>query len=156
MNTFFLLVADDDKDDCFLFEEALKQLPVSTRLSFVHDGNELLQHLLVFKPLADIIFLDLNMPRKNGFTSLVEIKNNEKLRHIPVVVFSTSADRYIIDRLYQHGADFYITKPNNFDELKNLIHLAIDKVAEVSTPKPSVVEFVLSAHGAGDKHNRVR
>lgn len=146
MKTFFLLVADDDMDDCFLFEDAVKQLPVSTRLSFVHDGVQLLHTLLADEPLPDIIFLDLNMPRKNGFASLVEIKNNEKLRHIPVVVFSTSSEKDILERLYHDGANYYITKPKDFGHLKNLILLAINKVAEASPVKPSPVEFVLSAY----------
>lgn len=145
MKTLFILVADDDKDDCFLFEDSLKQLPLSTRLSFVHDGIQLIQHLVGYEPLPDIIFLDLNMPRKNGFTSLLELKSNEKYKHIPVVVSSTSDEQNIIDQLYQHGAAYYITKPSSFGQLKKLIYLAIKKITETNPVKPSAVEFVLSA-----------
>ncbi len=153
MKNLFVLVADDDMDDCFLFEDAIKQLPVSTRLSFVHDGDQLMQHLFTFEPLPDIIFLDLNMPRKNGFTSLHEIKSNEKIGHIPVVVFSTSSNKNIIERLYEEDANYYITKPNDFGQLKKLILLAINKVTKTKAGKPSAVEFVLSAQDNSDQQN---
>lgn len=119
MRTFFLLVADDDMDDCFLFEDAIKQLPVSTRLSFVHDGNQLMQHLYTFEPLPDIIFLDLNMPRKNGFTSLQEIKSNEKIGHLPVVVFSTSSKKPLLNGFMSKALIITLLNPMILASLKN-------------------------------------
>ncbi len=74
-----LLLADDDTDDCFFFKEALEELPVSAKFTFVNDGVQLMQLLIVNDTsLADALFLDLNMPRKNGFECLSEIKIIDK------------------------------------------------------------------------------
>ncbi|MEO7531116.1 MAG: response regulator, partial [Sediminibacterium sp.] len=100
-----LLLADDDKDDCDLFKDALDELPVSAQLETVHDGEQLMQLLVSKKDqLPQLIFLDLNMPRKNGFECLSEIKHNESLKHLPVIVFSTSFDIDIVNLLYANGA----------------------------------------------------
>ena len=72
-----ILLADDDLDDCLFFKEALEGMPVNTHLTAVHDGEQLMQLLANEKiKLPDILFLDLNMPRKNGFECLTEIKQN--------------------------------------------------------------------------------
>ena len=96
-----ILLADDDTDDCIFFENALKEICIETNLAIVHDGEQLLKYLLENSSRAlaiDVIFLDLNMPRKNGFESLAEIKENDNLKHIPVVMFSTSYPR---DLMYE-------------------------------------------------------
>ena len=86
-----ILLADDDTDDCIFFENALGELLLSTNLTTVHDGEQLM--LLLTKNSTenfDVLFLDLNMPRKNGITCLDEIKHTDKLKSIPVIIFSTS------------------------------------------------------------------
>ena len=110
-----LLLADDDKDDCLLFKEVLEVLPLDAKLATVSNGAELMFKLneLGYE-LPDIIFLDLNMPRKNGFDCLTEIKQNSKLKHLPVIIISTSFEQDVIDLLFLAGAHHYIHKPNNF------------------------------------------
>ncbi|MBC8110037.1 MAG: response regulator [Verrucomicrobia bacterium] len=86
-----LLLADDDKDDRFFFEEALEELQVSIHLTTVNDGEQLTQLLIqqmtkLPNQLPDVLFLDLNMPRKNGFECLAEIKRTKKLQHLPVII----------------------------------------------------------------------
>src|SRR5689334_12363186 len=110
-----ILLADDDKDDCFLFREALSELPIVTELSTVGDGEELMIYLSEHKNnLPDVLFLDLNMPRKNGFECLTEIKHNEETRDLTVIMFSTSYPRDMhyeedmIKLLYNIGAKDYI------------------------------------------------
>lgn len=74
-----LLLADDDMDDCMLFEDALKELPVSASLFAVYDGVQWMNYLMTqLHDLPDLIFPDLNIPRKSGFECLSEIKLNEK------------------------------------------------------------------------------
>ncbi len=98
-----LLLADDDKDDCNFFKEALEELPVIAKLTVVNDGVQLMQFLSAKEEtLPDALFLDLNMPLKNGFDCLKEIKLNEKLKQLPVVIFSTSFDAEVATLL--HGA----------------------------------------------------
>ena len=89
--------------------------------------------------LPDVLFLDLSMPRKTGYECLTEIKENEKLKHLPVVVFSTSFPRDgkyeqdMINMLRDIGAHDYVRKPGGFEELKEVIHQALIRVAEKKT-----------------------
>lgn len=89
-----LLLADDDPDDCTFFEDALKASLVPATVHIVNDGLELMQYLKGPEDkLPEMLFLDLNMPKKSGFECLDEIKSNETFKHLPVIIFSTSPDR---------------------------------------------------------------
>ena len=126
-----ILLADDDFDDCHFFKEALEALPQSTALTTVHDGDELMNYLTEnAEGLPHVLFLDINMPRKNGFECLSEIKNNETLKDLPVVMFSTAGAQDKINILFKNGADVYIRKPSNFAQLVQVIHHALPMAAE--------------------------
>jgi len=125
-----VLLADDDKDDCFLFKEAFEELGIPARLTTVHDGEELMQLLNKKEKLPGILFLDLNMPCKNGFICLTEIKQDQELKELPVVILSTSFQQEKVEQLHKEGAQHYVCKPNEFSHLKNLIHRAISKPPE--------------------------
>src|SRR5580698_1127062 len=95
-----IMLADDDPDDRYFFEEALRDFPLPTQLTVVHDGEQLIQLLTnEVNELPHILFLDLNMPRKNGFECLSEIKTSEKLKQLPVIVFSTSFEQEVVNML---------------------------------------------------------
>lgn len=133
-----ILLADDDKDDRLFFENALKEITIPTQLKTVNDGEELMDYLgKNLKHLPDILFLDLSMPRKTGYECLTEIKENIKLKSIPVVVFSTSYSRdkvyelNLANRLFEIGAQNYIRKPGDFIQLKNIIELSLTKLLEL-------------------------
>lgn len=105
-----ILLADDDKDDRFLFQKALKALPVITNLTTVYNGVQLMKYLSEnSEHLPDVLFLDINMPCKNGFECLLEKKEFGMLKDLPVVMFSTSYprdlnyERYIIKSLLEMG-----------------------------------------------------
>ena len=132
-----ILLADDDTDDCIFFKEALDELPLSTHLTVVHDGEQLMQLLKnETNEFPDVLFLDLNMPRKNGFECLCEIKENEKLKDLLVVMFSTSFPRDrkyeedMINRLLKIGAHDFIRKSDNLAQLKEFIHQVINRAVE--------------------------
>lgn len=134
---FNILLADDDIDDRFFFSKALKEIPLLTNLTVVHDGEELMNYLEKnTENLPDILFLDLSMPRKTGFECLYEIKDNEKLKDMPVVMFSTSFpsdntyEQGMIETLKKIGAQDYIRKPGDFKLLKELIHNIITQEIE--------------------------
>lgn len=134
---FNILLADDDIDDRFFFSKALKEIPLLTHLTVVHDGEELMNYLEKnLNNIPDILFLDLSMPRKTGFECLYEIKDNEKLKDIPVVMFSTSFpsdntyEQGMIETLKKIGAHDYIRKPSDFTLLKELIHNIISQEIE--------------------------
>ncbi|MDP1746731.1 MAG: response regulator [Bacteroidota bacterium] len=138
-----ILLADDDRDDRFMFQKALKALPVTTNLTTVYDGVQLMKYLSEnSEHLPDVLFLDINMPRKNGFECLLEIKESETLKELPVVMFSTSYprdmnyERDIINSLLEMGAYDYIRKPDDFSQLKQTISNAI----AIATGNSSLIE----------------
>ena len=117
-----ILLADDDTDDCLFFKDAIGELLPSTNFKAVHDGEQLMQLLTdETNQLPDVIFLDLNMPRKNGFECLAEIKQNKKLKNLPVVIFSTSFEQEVVNLLYDNGAQYFIRKPSEFALFKKII-----------------------------------
>jgi CheY-like chemotaxis protein len=142
-----ILLADDDLDDCHLFDKALKALSLSTNLTIVHNGEQVIHYLAGNSDhRPDVLFLDLSMPRKTGFECLSEIRENEKLKKLPVIMFSTSYPRNLeyeqdmIDTLFKIGADDYIRKPGNFEELKASIHKALIMVMKKSeAPGPTAI-----------------
>ncbi|SJZ40048.1 response regulator [Sediminibacterium ginsengisoli] len=124
-----ILLADDDEDDRLIFLEALQDVAGGLQLTTVSGGEqlmELLQQEPPFRP--DLLFLDLNMPCKNGYECLQEIKNSDDLKKIPVIIFSTSLQPKSIEHVYQHGAALYIVKPVSFSDLRHMLEkvLAMD------------------------------
>jgi len=125
-----LLLADDDTDDCIFFKEALEDLPVNTKLTTVNDGVQLMQHLSgIENNLPHVLYLDLNMPRKSGFDCLTEIMLHKKFKTIPVIIFSTSFDLEVINFLKEKGAAYYIRKPAEFANLKNVIFKSLNLIS---------------------------
>jgi CheY-like chemotaxis protein len=144
--TLHLLLADDDKDDRFFFKEALKQLPVESKLTTVEDGEKLLNYLYKTKQLPDLLFLDLNMPRKNGGECLGEIKSDKRLSAIPVIIYSTYLHDEVADVLYKDGAHYYLKK-NDITEL----HKAISQILTLlkrNPEQPPRDEFIISLQEA--------
>jgi CheY-like chemotaxis protein len=135
MITLHIILADDDIDDRSFFEKALKEIPILNRLTMVNDGEELMNFLHMNSDhLPDVLFLDLSMPRKTGFECLSEIKEDEKLKVLPVIMLSTSFPRdnkyeqNIINMLYTIGAMDYIRKPGDYQTLKQVIQTTLIKV----------------------------
>lgn len=140
-----LLLADDDEDDCVFFKEALDELLLPVSLVTVNDGVQLMDFLYdkSVENLPDILFLDLNMPRKNGFECLTEIKKIVSLQHLPIIIFSTSLDMTIVDTVYEKGALYYIRKPGDFSKLKKVIGNALAITTENNFKQPVKEHFIL-------------
>jgi len=127
--TLSLLLADDDEDDRMIFTEIVTQLENEVHLRTVSDGQQLIQLLTGNgTALPDLIFLDLNMPNKNGKECLKEIKAHPALNHLPVIIYSTSGADKDIREAYKHGASLYIQKPSNMKGLRKTLSevLSID------------------------------
>lgn len=140
-----ILLADDDLDDCLLFKEALEELPVAAHLTLVHDGEQLMLRLTDKKiKLPDILFLDINMPRKNGLACLSEIKHNEQLQKLPVIIFSTSFENEMVSQLYKEAAHYYIRKPAEFAQLRQIIQKALTLIVHRNSPLPKKEKFLLT------------
>jgi CheY-like chemotaxis protein len=124
--TINLMLADDDDDDCFFFQEALNELAIPAHLTILPDGEKLMERLSdPSKPLPDLLFLDLNMPRKGGFECVVELKRQPRLIQIPVVILSTWFEKEMADRLYKIGVHSCLLKPASYPELKQVILQAL-------------------------------
>lgn len=138
-----LLLADDDQDDCMFFREALEELKMSCKLTTVPDGVELMRHLTAGNILPDALFLDLNMPLKNGYECLSEIKGHERLNTIPIIIYSTSLDTTIVNQLYEKGASYYIRKPGDFSKLKHVIREALTTITAENPARTPKEKFVI-------------
>jgi len=147
-----LLLVDDDKDDCLFFKEALEELPVTADLTTVHNGEQLMQLLSTrsAEPRPPhVLFLDLNMSRKNGFEVLSEIKLDEQLKELPVIIFSTYFEEEEVDLLYERGAQYYSRKPVEFSQLKKVIYQALLLATEANASQPAKENFVLKGDVEG-------
>lgn len=143
-----ILLADDDKADCLLFKDALEELPVSAHLTIVHNGEELLEELTnTEKKLPAVLFLDLNMPRKNGYATLEEIKRNTKLQNLPVVIFSTTSDEESVKNVFRNAAHYYITKPADYLQLKKVIYEALTLISHKHYVLPLRENFMITGDG---------
>jgi len=139
-----LLLADDDIDDCIFFEDALKELPISATLSTVNNGIQLMNYLMAKSDdLPDVLFLDLNMPRKSGIECLTEIKMIDKLKDLPVIIFSTSFNMEVVDLFYQKGAHYYIRKPGEYEKLRKIILEAVTLTSQDKLTRPTRDKFIL-------------
>jgi len=121
-----ILLVEDSPSDTDLTIEALREAKIRNHLSIAEDGVQALEFLrrqgkYADAPRPDLIMLDLNLPRKDGREVLAEIKADEKLRTIPVVVMTTSRAEQDVLQAYQHHANCYITKPVDFDKFLNVV-----------------------------------
>jgi CheY-like chemotaxis protein len=126
-----ILIADDDPEDRMLIQVALKKAKLATDIRWVENGEELLDYLYQREryaepndaPRPDLVLLDLNMPRKNGFEALKEIKASPALRTIPIIILTTTQADTEIYRSYDLGASAFITKPVSFEGLVNAMQV---------------------------------
>jgi CheY-like chemotaxis protein len=141
-------LADDDRDDTDLFGEALKKIDNGIVLHTAANGKELLEKLHTTPVKPEIIFLDINMPELDGWESLRTLKNNENLREIPVVMYSTSAAFLDGNRAIKAGAVCYLEKPFSFIKLKDFLQ-------EVTMSSKDELVDTLKSIEASKKHNIV-
>jgi len=117
-----ICLVDDDDDDRMIFAEVLSEIYPSIDLQLVESGADLSQKLYVENNSPDIIFLNVNMPMKNGFDCLKEIRERpDNLKFLKIIMFSTSKNPDTIQLSMQLGADFYAVKPVSVNDLKKLI-----------------------------------
>jgi len=126
--TLNILMADDDLDFSSLMIEALKQVKIAGEFRRVVDGEELIEHLARLKNSPngqllppDLILLDLNMPRKNGFETLKAIRADQAWCRIPVIMFTISKDTRDVLRSYELGANTFMPKPFSFNVLVKML-----------------------------------
>jgi CheY-like chemotaxis protein len=124
-----ILVAEDDPTDAFFFQRAFRRAGLPVALHFVRDGQEVLDYLQGTGPFADrtvhplpqLLLLDLNMPRLNGFDVLEWVRQQPGCSSVQVVIFSSSDEAKDINKAYGLGANWYLVKPHSMDELTALV-----------------------------------
>ncbi|MFN3968103.1 response regulator [Flavobacterium sp.] len=117
-----IILADDDEDDRLFFTDAFEELKINTKVNTFNDGVELMNYLN--QPdavLPNVLFLDLNMPRKNGIECLDEIKKDNRFDDIAIAIFSTSSSEEHVEETFIRGANIYIKKPSDFATLKKVL-----------------------------------
>lgn len=142
-----ILLADDDHDDHYLFDKELKATPFNTQLTTLDDGEKLMTYLYKnSQNMPDILFLDHNMPRKNGAECLQEIKQHRQLKSLPVIMYSTYVHEDIADLYYTNQAHFYIRKTSQ-KELRKLLQHVLTLFVEKRFTQPARENFVLNVAG---------
>lgn len=118
----FVMLADDDEDDRMFFTDAFSELRINTKVKTCNDGAELMDYLNTDSSvMPELLFLDINMPKKSGIECLEEIKANPKFKNIAVAIYSTSSSEEHIEDTFVKGANVYIKKPNDFNALKKVL-----------------------------------
>ncbi|MBA9074231.1 CheY-like chemotaxis protein [Flavobacterium gossypii] len=121
MEKLKIYLADDDKDDREIFQEAFNEINSGNDLRIFNNGLEVIDFLNANDEIPDIIFLDLNMPLMSGIETLRIIRGNERYGSLSVVIYSTSSSERDIEDTLSAGANIYINKPNNYRALKETI-----------------------------------
>ena len=126
-----ILLVEDDRVQTLMIEAALERLPRLDLMHAAEDGVEAMEFLrhrsqCINGQLPDMILLDINMPKKNGFEVLAELKSDPRLRAIPVIMFSSSDAQEDIDGAYGEGANTFITKPVTLKDLEEVLNRIAD------------------------------
>lgn len=139
-----ILIADDDSDDRFLFGIALKEVAIPHKLISVNNGRQLMTYLTSnTASLPDVLILDLNMPLKNGSDCVIEIKRTENIKHLPIIIYSTSLQDEVADVLYQNGAHYYLQK-TDISALIPPLKYVLTKLYSHETERPPRDKFILN------------
>jgi CheY-like chemotaxis protein len=141
----YIILADDDEDDRQFFKDAFNEIKIKTVVHVVNDGAELMNHLTrENNQLPQLLFLDLNMPLKNGMECLKEIKSIDRLKDISIAIYSTSASEDDIEETFVKGANVYIKKPDDFVALKKILSKVISINLQYHTSGLDRDNFLLS------------
>ena len=144
-DSIHILIADDDEDDRAFFNEAINELKMNNKLTMFNDGKDLMEYLALPNiKLPHILFLDLNMPFKNGFECLKEIRANNRYKDVSIAIYSTSSSEKDIEDTFIEGANIYIKKPNDFTELKKIIKDVVNMNWQFHTSGLNMETFLFS------------
>jgi len=145
LDTYQILLADDDEDDRRFFKEAIDELKINSVLTMVNDGVQLMDYLNQKDILLPhLVFLDINMPRKNGMKALKEIRADERLKDLSIAIYSTSSAKKDVEEAFLIGANIYIKKPVDFEHLKKILSKAIKLNWQYHTSGLNKENFILS------------
>jgi CheY-like chemotaxis protein len=131
-----ILAAEDNPNDVFLLKSAFEQTAADVTLTLFEHGEEVIKFLALHHhqgSVPELLLLDLNIPRMDGFKVLGWIRKQPDLKQMPVVIFSSSGAAADIDRAYEMGANSYLIKPFEFGRLTKMVHKIVDYWLEMNT-----------------------
>ncbi len=118
----YVVLAEDDEDDRLFFTAAFEEIKIKTKVVTYEDGVALMEALNhPDSVMPNILFLDLNMPKKSGLECLKEIKSCDRFKDLAIAIYSTSASEEDIENTFVNGANIYIKKPSTFNDLKRIL-----------------------------------
>jgi len=139
-----ILLADDDRDDHFVFSKVVRENTLAREVISVYDGEELMRYLSNnTDDLPDIVFLDLNMPLKKGEDCLLEIKSHKYFSKLPVVVYSTSFNKDIVSFLQKNGVYYCLQKQSEGSDLAKYLRLLLVNLLPEQEDQLKGLPFVL-------------
>ncbi len=139
-----ILLADDDEGDRMIFQEAFQELKLKTEVRTVNEGLELMEYLSKSEfIMPDMLFLDLNMPLKDGNECLKEIRSDSKFNDVIVVIYSTSSSEKDIQETFANGANVYIKKPSDYKELKQVLNKVVSTANVYRQPPFNIANFLI-------------
>jgi len=134
-----ILLAEDDEDDSHFFQEAISSINKNYRLTIVNNGEKAIQYFKEAILMPDFIFLDINMPMVNGIECLKRIKSLHPSNDISIIMLSTSMSEKMVESSYRYGANMFIQKPTNFNDLIKYLDYCIHNLRHVSIQKGFVL-----------------
>jgi len=140
------MLADDDPDDRLLFQQALEDLSIEQHPLTFPNGKDLIDYLHKAIVLPDLLFLDINMPLKNGLETLNEIKTDKTLQNVPIVMFSTTINPNFVQSAYLAGANLYAAKPSSYTQLVTLLRRILELDAGGLLIKRSMDRFLFESN----------
>jgi CheY-like chemotaxis protein len=141
--TLNIFLADDDADDRDIFRDAITEVVPDFNLELIVNGEKLICFLESSTTKPDIIFLDLNMPMKNGFECLEEIRKNKKLRSLPIIIYSTTANPEQVKNTFARGANLFWQKPSDYNSIKKMLEKILQMPFDKYLPKAKPDYFML-------------
>ncbi|HTM92339.1 MAG TPA: response regulator [Flavisolibacter sp.] len=137
-----VLVAEDDLDDFYHFELAVKDVSVPVSLRHATDGDVLFKKLK--EAIPDLLFLDIEMPCKNGIACILEIRKDPTYNYMPVIMLTSHNHDKHIEQSYQNGANYYLLKPSTVKALRDKLEMIFSRQWKTELYFPPMNEFVLS------------
>ena len=138
-----VLVADDDIDDFEVLRLAINEVGAGIKVSHAENGDILLE--LIDESIPDLLFLDIHMPCRDGKNCIREIRSKNKFDQLPIIVYTGNQDSNLINFFYRYRANYFVYKPNNFDELIDVVRKVFGTKKETMLEFTAQDEFVLNS-----------
>jgi len=142
-NPYLIVLTDDDLDDQVMFKDAIKAAKFKSSLIVLNNGVELMDYLDKVNELPDVLFLDINMPLKNGLECLQEIRSYKRFKELVIVMFSNTSSQQKIEASFHHGANVYLSKSSKRDTLFAAIKKIIMYTHLYKTPPFHIENFIM-------------